>query len=200
MSKGLGKIQQGIIDILQERGHWAPAREVIADLFAVIGDGTNEISYSFYTSALRAIVGLEKRRLLHTSKQQTAAWHSDSRSYHRLAVWLPGQSAPDTERTLTGAQIESLLLSKLRSFTEDEAKNSFSCPFSPRKKEIAGLHNHPLDVRYEILAGEVLKVIGQTNTCRVAVSRAVRRLADKRAVHTILLRGQVVIVRQLEID
>ena len=61
MSRGLGKLQQSILEHLETAGRWQTAQQVIT---SVVDSSQSEPSRSFKVAVRRAAQGLKRRRLI----------------------------------------------------------------------------------------------------------------------------------------
>jgi hypothetical protein len=99
MSRGIGRLQQDILDELTLGGRWRLAADLISALWKPDGR-TGKPARSFQVSAWRAIAGLRKRGLVKTASSlsetgSTDADHILSKFRKNLAVWLPHHQQPE---------------------------------------------------------------------------------------------------------
>lgn len=125
MSRGIGRLQQDILDELSEGGRCRFALDLISSLWKRDGRA-GKPSRSFQVSVWRAIDGLHKRRMIRTASSLAEVGHTHSKKRKDLAVWLPRQQPPDWSgkgdsrrrrpyRTrISGLVYEEMVLSLLR--------------------------------------------------------------------------------------
>lgn len=109
MSRGLGKIQRGILDYLKNSGQHATVQELAEHL-------SDAPTRALRVSITRAIHSLEEKGLLQCGRAQMFSHKSDTwpdASKTCLACWLPGQEAAWTPHRVDARMVERLLIEAL---------------------------------------------------------------------------------------
>ncbi len=184
MSKGLGKVQTQILDLLKTKDRPLCAQDIAYDLYEPQRVRENDPTpHSFYVSVRRAIHNLEARGLVLCGEENSHLYGAPTRA---LVCWMPGQAGARLKPILNGALVEQAIIVTLQAAEQiidekeryilrgDGSYNLRSIPFSNDKEML----------RYEWLTSQVYKWLyhkgyQDDRTIRVAITRAVYRLKTR---------------------
>ena len=183
MGRGLGKLQQAILDYLQQRGSEVYVSTVAAVLYHHPADEGDPAPAprAFEISVRRAIHALAERGLVCCG---AVSQYGMGRDFPRLLCWLPEHGTPATDPVMRGADVDRLVLAALEKAAAEDASNWFiysrlpglsaeAWPqYSWLTREVVGkLKNHTGDHRLFVDGAPA-----------VAVHRSVKRLAQQRKI------------------
>jgi hypothetical protein len=188
VSKGLGKVQTQILDLLKTKDRPLGAQDIASNLYEPQRVREYDPTpHAFYVSVRRAIHGLEARGLVVCGGAAL-----DSSKYfvdlprRMLMCWLPEQAAPKLKPILTGKLVEQTIIDVLLSaeLVTDETdiyimrgQGSWGKP---------GPFNNATEMmEYKWLRSKVRQRLAKLgwsfygSTAPGAITRAVKRLKDK---------------------
>lgn len=195
----LGSLEKRILNTLAQKGKACYSQDLAWELFNADKDKDewwDKPSRAFDVSLRRAIKRLESKGLL-CCGFKTHQWIDDKQ---KLICWLPSHEAPKVNVTADGRKIEEVIVGMLKLAKENEAieneiqeylKEGYNVP-----KIAKDYPRTPGDVPYIWLVKKVAQLIGAGGFvnmgyhsgydvyywARVAIGRAIRRLAKKSIV------------------
>ena len=113
MGRGLGKLQQAILDYLQAKGQYWPIDDIARSIYHARADvrERDPMPRSFAVSIRRAVRSLATRGQLHCGRINPQWKHEDG---WRLVCWLPDHTPPRIMPPLPRETVEAHILQALR--------------------------------------------------------------------------------------
>ena len=188
MGRGLGKLQQAILDYLQSEGKPCWVMDITFNVYTpetwpAAGERV-EVPYSFYTSVRRAINALEGRGLVRCGLPAEKSYRGEERM--QRMCWLAGQPGPLCRPLLSGERTEQAVIDALRAALaetnpvkrEDIFEEWWSSRMQPPEKGC---------VKYAWLVGAVeQRLQAQDMVDRRRIRSAVTRAVDRLIAYDVL--------------
>lgn len=185
MGRGLGQLQQSILDYLQAQGKPCWVYDIPLNLYTLDDPHVEGepviVPYAFYTSVRRAINALERRGLVFCGLPAEKHYRREERL--QRICWLPGQFAPRCKARLQSTDVERAIIDRILSALaitdQRERDHIFKELFRDRMQP-----PHEGCVSYAWLVGKVIRDLGCTSRWddarfKTAITRAINSLIEQ---------------------